>query len=61
MNEDIKSGKEILDDFFKNLEKMPNIDKKIVDILTELYRDKKLSQKFLSNALLKDREERLRV
>jgi len=53
----IKSGKEILDDFFNNLGNIPNVDKKMAESLTGLYRSGKLTQKALSNALLEQRKE----
>lgn len=56
MNKDIKSGKEILDEFFARIENIPDINKPIADILKELYQQGKLSDKNIYNALLKQRE-----
>lgn len=57
MYKEVRSGKEILDDFFNTLKEIPDIDKSIADILIDLYQNDKLSQKNISNALLKRREE----
>lgn len=55
--DEIKSGKEILDDFFKTVDEIPGVDKEIAVVLKELYNDDKLSHKNLSNALFELREE----
>lgn len=57
MNNEIKSGKEILDDFFDNIEKIPGVDNAIASIMKELYCDNKLTAANLSNALYKQREQ----
>ncbi len=54
--DDIKSGKEILDEFFDNIEEIPGVDGSIIVALKELYQDNKLTATNLSNALLKLRE-----
>ncbi|MBU0711518.1 hypothetical protein KKA87_06300 [bacterium] len=56
MSEEIKSGKEILDDFFDEITKLPDVDKNVVNIITDLYKERKLSEKNISNALLELRE-----
>lgn len=55
--DEIKSGKEILDDFFNTVDEIPGVDKEIAVVLKELYNDDKLSHKNLSNALFEMREE----
>lgn len=57
MENEIKSGKEILDDFFDNVEEIPGVDKEITSVLIELYREDKLTSNNLSNALFKQRED----
>lgn len=52
----VKSGKEVLDEFFDNIDNLPNIDKKTAESIIELYRAGKLTQKNLVNALSKERE-----
>lgn len=51
----VKSGKEILDDFFKEIPSIENIDKKIADSLSELYTNGKLTDKNVINELQKIR------
>ena len=55
--DEIKSGKEILDDFFNTVDVIPGVDKEIAVVLKELYSEDKLSHKNLSNALFELREE----
>jgi pyrimidine operon attenuation protein/uracil phosphoribosyltransferase len=55
----IKSGKEILDDFFESLEEVENIDKDIAKLLVELYRDDKLTDTNVKNELQKLREQNI--
>ena len=55
--DEIKSGKEILEDFFNTVDEIPGVDKEIAGVLKELYNDDKLSNKNLSNALFQLREE----
>ncbi len=57
MDNMIKSGKEILDDFFNTIEQIPNVDCKIASKLKELYCNNKLTPTNLSNALSKLRED----
>jgi len=56
MSEEIKSGKEILDEFFIEIDTFDDIDKNIVKIITGLYKENNLSEKSISNALLDLRE-----
>jgi len=57
MDEKIKSGKEVLDEFFHTLKEIPGVDEDVADVLLTLYQSKKLSARNLSNALSKMREE----
>jgi len=57
MYDEIKNGEELLDDFFKNLKNIPDVDKDVVSILCELYQNNKLTHKNLTNALSKSMEE----
>lgn len=58
MTEDkVKSGKEILDDFFKEISSIENVDKTIANSLAELYTNGKLTDKNLVNELQKIRTE----
>jgi hypothetical protein len=57
MDSVIKSGKEILDDFFNTIEQIPEVDSKLASRLKELYRENKLTSTNLSNALSELREE----
>ena len=59
MYENVKSGKEILDDFFSNLNSISNIDDNIANKIVELYNENKLTQKNISNFLSKMREEKV--
>ena len=56
MENKIKSGKEILDNFFDNLNEIPNIDDDIRELLKRLYREDKLTYRNLSNELLELRK-----
>ncbi|APF20298.1 hypothetical protein Calab_0707 [Caldithrix abyssi DSM 13497] len=56
MNSDIKSGKQILDEFFQEIQNISDIDEDVIKIIIELYNSGKLSDKNLSNALLELRE-----
>lgn len=56
MAEQIKSGKEILNDFFENINSIKGVDENIALKISELYQSNKLTDKNLSNALLDLRE-----
>ena len=45
MDNKIKSGKDVINDFFAEIYNIPNADKKTVDALVELYGQGKLSDK----------------
>ncbi len=47
----VKSGKEILDDFFMEISNIENVDKDISTILYELYKENKLTEKAVINKL----------
>lgn len=51
----VKSGKEILDDFFKEISSIENVDKTIAESLAELYTNGKLTDKNVVNELQKIR------
>jgi hypothetical protein len=51
MEEAIKSGKEILDEFFSEIKQIPNVDQKLAEALALLYRDQKFTEKQILNAL----------
>jgi len=51
----VKSGKEILDEFFRDISSIENIDKTIANMLMELYTDGKLTEKTVINELQKIR------
>ena len=51
----VKSGKEILDDFFKEIPSIDNVDKTIASSLADLYINGKLTDKNVANELQKIR------
>lgn len=57
MADKVKSGKEILDNFFDNLEEVENVDKDIAKMLVELYQNDKLTDTNFINELQKLREQ----
>lgn len=57
MTNKVKSGKEILDDFFDNLEEVENVDKDIAKMLAVLYQNDKLTDTNVKNELQKLREQ----
>ena len=56
MSAEIKSGKQILDEFFRDIKSLKNVDEDVVNTIIALYEEDKLSEKNLSNALLDLRE-----
>ena len=56
MANEIKSGKEILDDFFKEVQQNKELDKDTTQRIIELYEQDSLSDKNLTNALEELRE-----
>lgn len=56
--ENVKSGKQIVDDFFNEIEKLPNIDKDIAQLFAKLYSQNKFSDVNIKNELQKMREKK---
>lgn len=57
MSNEIKSGKEILNDFFMSLKEIVGIDPKIADALKRQYQNDKFTEKKISNVLQELRDE----
>jgi hypothetical protein len=51
MDNKIKSGKDVLNDFFSEIYNIPNADKNTLDALVELYSQGKLTDKNVQNSL----------
>jgi hypothetical protein len=51
MSDKIKSGKEVIDEFFSEIYNVENADKASVDILVSLYGKNKLTDPNIQNAL----------
>lgn len=58
MDKPVKSGKEILDDFFNSILTIPNVDEKLASQIKKMYEEGKLTSTNLSNKLtsLKEKE-----
>lgn len=56
MTDKIKSGQEILDDFFSKITNIEGLDKQVTNIVLRLYKDGKLTNTNLSNELSNLRE-----
>lgn len=56
MAENVKSGTEILDEFFENVDQMENVDQEIAQMLVRLYKDNKLTDINVKNELQTLRE-----
>jgi hypothetical protein len=56
MEDKVKSGKEILDDFFDGIEEIENVDKDIAKMLSKLYQEDKLTDTNVKNELQKLRD-----
>lgn len=56
MEEKVKSGKEILDDFFNRIEEITDVDKNIASMLAQLYKDDRFTDTNIKNELQKLRE-----
>lgn len=56
MADKVKSGKEMLDEFFANISKIKGIDPKIAKELSDLYKNDNLTDSNLKNSLNKLRE-----
>ena len=57
MDNTVKSGKEILDDFFQNIQNIMNVDMVLAQSLAKLYQDGKLNDKNIINELQKLRHQ----
>lgn len=53
----VQSGKDILNDFFLNIDAIPGVDKSITKRLKELFDNGKLTDTNIKNALQKLRED----
>ncbi|WP_452222061.1 hypothetical protein [Lacinutrix salivirga] len=51
MSNDVKSGQEILDDFFETLESIKGVDPKISQLITKLYNEDSLTDRSIKNGL----------
>lgn len=51
MAKEIKSGKEVIDEFFSEIYNIENVDEKTVEALVSLYSEGKLTDKNIQNAL----------
>ena len=56
MDEELKSGKQIVDEFFSNIENISGLDQKIVQLLKTLYSENKLTKKNIEAKLEAIRE-----
>ncbi len=56
--ENVKSGKQILDDFFSEIENLPDIDKEIAQLFVSLYSQSKFTDVNIKNELQKLREKK---
>lgn len=56
MDNKVKSGKEILEDFFHNISNIKNVDKGLAESLASLYQEGKLTDTNLKNELQKLRD-----
>ncbi len=56
MDKKVKSGKEILDDFFRNVSKIENVDSVLAESLSALYDQGKLTDTNVKNELQKLRD-----
>jgi len=51
MNSEVKSGQEILDNFFDKIESIEDVDPKISKIISELYKEGALTEARIKNEL----------
>lgn len=51
MSEKIKSGKDVIEEFFSEIPNIEGVDKKIADKLLELFRENKFTDSNIQNAL----------
>lgn len=57
MEESVKSGEEIVNDFFNSIEEIKGVDANIAKMLVTLYKDGKLTDTNVKNELQKLREQ----
>ena len=57
MKENIKSGKEVLEEFIANIKKNEDLDADIVGLISDLYEEGKVSKTNLLNGLSSIREQ----
>jgi hypothetical protein len=51
MSMKVKSGQEILNDFFETIEAIKNVDPKIAQLIAQLYKGDSLTDKAIKNGL----------
>ena len=51
MNDKIKSGKDVVDEFFAEILNVEGVDQETVEKLVELYEENKLTDSYIQNAL----------
>jgi len=59
MDKLVKSGKEILDDFFNSILAIPNVDEKLASQIKKMYEEGKLTNTNLSNKFTSLKEEEI--
>lgn len=59
MTDRIRSGQEVLEEFFTEIASIEGIDNDVANIVINLYREGKLSDTNLSNELMGIREEKI--
>ncbi|MDM8001211.1 MAG: hypothetical protein QUS33_14785 [Dehalococcoidia bacterium] len=57
MGNKVKTGREILDEFFGTVGDIAGVDKNVTDVLADLYQRRRLTNKNLSTKLAELREE----
>jgi hypothetical protein len=58
MSNELKSGQEILDEFFSQITNIDGVDKDVAEAVLKLYKDGKLTNTNLSNELSNIREKK---
>ena len=51
MSKEVKSGQEILDDFFESIESIEGVDSKISELISNLYKEGTLTEAKIKNEL----------
>jgi flagellin-specific chaperone FliS len=57
MEKQVKSGKEILEEFFSSIQSLENVDKKLAQSLVNLYKQGKLTDANVKNEIQQLREQ----